>query len=495
MAWKKRKKDNRIKSDVIDVEARVIPEEPEIVREEPRFTETEELKLNQEIVSDILKESAEQSFEDAGDLAQTVLEDADKAFEEAFTKAEETVEPVVEEIKETAEQAAETVTEVADQAEEAFGEVVEQAENTVEEIREEVSEAAEAAEETVTEAAAPVIEEISEIAEEAAEQAEEAVSETVEEAVDKAEEISEEISEAAETAEEDLTEAAVPVMEAIREETEETVVPFAEPENTDSLTIADPGVTKEVSTFDGESMGKSDTMAKSKKEKKAKKVKVKKDRLGFNWFFWLSFIVLLVPVCFFAYLLYTAAQETHTPIIGERINSEIIHMIDDDQKAAVETRLKGIEGVENCAVNLIVETMRIELDVRDDMTAEEMDELAKQAYEAVNEIIPVETYFTQQSDYKQYDLEIYVYDNLKLDEFRLVLINKNSNMEEYLLQTLTTPKNAEVAAELAERKEEEKREREEEEAEENGEVEQETEGETEGEPTEMHMPADDTTGE
>ena len=468
MAWKKRKKDNRIKPDVIDVEARVIPEEPEIAREEPRFTETEELKLNQEIVSDILKESAEQTFDGVAEAVETAAEEA---------------EPVIEEIKETTEQATETVTETFEQAEEVFEEVVEQAENTVEEIREEVSEAAETAEETVTEAAetvveaaAPVIEEISETAEEAAEQAQE-VAEDVEE---KAEEIGEE---------------ALPVMEAIKEEAEETVAPYAEPENVDSLTIADPGITKEVSTFDGESLEKSDTMASGKKEKKAKKVKVKKDRLGFNWFFWISFIVLLVPVCFFLYLLYSAAQETHTPIVGERINSEIIHQIDEDQKATVETRLKGIDGVEGCAVNLIVETMRIELNVRDDMTAEEMDEVAKQAYEAVNEVIPVDTYFTQQSDYKQYDLEIYVYDDLKLDEFRLVLINKNSNMEEYAIQTLTTPKNAEVAAELAERKEEERREREEEEAEENGETEEQTEDQTEGEPTEMHMPADDTTGE
>ena len=245
-------------------------------------------------------------------------------------------------------------------------------------------------------------------------------------------------------------------------------------------------------------------MAKGKKEKKAKKVKVKKDRLGFNWFFWLSFIVLMVPVCFFLYLLYSAAQETHTPIVGERINTEIIHMIDEDQKSAVESRLKQLDGVEGCAVNLIVETMRIELDVRDDMTSEEMNDLVLQAYEAVNEILPVETYFTQQEDYKQYDLEIYAYDDMKLDEFRLILINKNSKMDTYLVQTLSDPKNAEIAAELKELREQQIIEREEEErakAEgenaEGEETEGETEGQTEGEeatePNEYNHAADDTT--
>ncbi|MBR3352923.1 MAG: hypothetical protein IKG35_12485, partial [Erysipelotrichaceae bacterium] len=161
-------------------------------------------------------------------------------------------------------------------------------------------------------------------------------------------------------------------------------------------------------------------------------------------------------------------------------------------------------GVEGCAVNLIVETMRIELDVRDDMTSEEMNDLVLQAYEAVNEILPVETYFTQQEDYKQYDLEIYAYDDMKLDEFRLIQINKNSKMDTYLVQTLSDPKNAEIAAELKELREQQIIEREEEErakAEgenaEGEETEGETEGQTEGEeatePNEYNHAADDTT--
>ncbi|MBR2599812.1 MAG: hypothetical protein IKD84_02740 [Erysipelotrichaceae bacterium] len=179
-------------------------------------------------------------------------------------------------------------------------------------------------------------------------------------------------------------------------------------------------------------------------------------------------------------------------------------MIDEDQKSAVESRLKQLDGVEGCAVNLIVETMRIELDVRDDMTSEEMNDLVLKAYEAVNEILPVETYFTQQEDYKQYDLEIYAYDDMKLDEFRLILINKNSKMDTYLVQTLSDPKNAEIAAELKELREQQIIEREEEErakAEgenpEGEETEGETEGQTEGEeatePNEYNHAADDTT--
>ena len=148
--------------------------------------------------------------------------------------------------------------------------------------------------------------------------------------------------------------------------------------------------------------------------------------------------------------------------------------------------------------------MRIELDVRDDMKSEEMNDLVLQAYEAVNEILPVETYFTQQEDYKQYDLEIYAYDDMKLDEFRLILINKNSKMDTYLVQTLSDPKNEEIAAELKELREQQIIEREEEErakAEgenaEGEETEGETEGQTEGEeatePNEYNHAADDTT--
>ena len=82
MAWKKRKKQNNAKPEVIDVEARVIPDVEETLREEPRMTETEELKLNQSIVSDILKESAEQSFEAAEEAAETVAENAEPVVEE-----------------------------------------------------------------------------------------------------------------------------------------------------------------------------------------------------------------------------------------------------------------------------------------------------------------------------------------------------------------------------------------------------------------------------
>lgn len=536
MAWKKRKKQNNIKAKVIDVEARVIPDvEETLMEEEPIISETEELKLNQAIVTDILKESAEQSFKDAWEANETVTENT---------------EPVVEEVRET-------VTETADNAETTFEKVMKTVEDTAEEISNTKPEVIDVEETLREEPRLTETEElklnqsiVSDILKESVEQNLEVAEESVETVAENAETVAEEVMETNEDTAEDISNevslkpaeeesfreetAEIPVVapvEEISEETEnavteevqeETAGETAEPaeqtaetseEYTDetivydgagSLTIADPGETREVSTFDGDSVEKSDSMAKGKKEKKAKKVKVKKDRLGFNWFFWLSFIVLMVPVCFFLYLLYSAAQETHTPIVGERINTEIIHMIDEDQKSAVESRLKQLDGVEGCAVNLIVETMRIELDVRDDMTSEEMNDLVLQAYEAVNEILPVETYFTQQEDYKQYDLEIYAYDDMKLDEFRLILINKNSKMDTYLVQTLSDPKNAEIAAELKELREQQIIEREEEErakAEgenaEGEETEGETEGQTEGEeatePNEYNHAADDTT--
>ena len=93
---------------------------------------------------------------------------------------------------------------------------------------------------------------------------------------------------------------------------------------------------------------------------------------------------------------------------------------------------------------------------------------------------------------------------MKLDEFRLILVNKNSKMDTYLVQTLSDPKNEEIAAELKELREQQIIEREEEErakAEgenaEGEETEGETEGQTEGEeatePNEYNHAADDTT--
>ena len=203
---------------------------------------------------------------------------------------------------------------------------------------------------------------------------------------------------------------------------------------------------KKVETADSEKL-LSGTSAAKENKKKSRKEK-RKDKLGFNWFFWISFIIILIPVCYFVYLLYSASQESHVPIIGTRLETNIVNKIEDEQLDKVRTSLKSIEGVEGCEVTLIVETMRVSLDVSDDLTGEQIQELNVKAYEAINEIIPIDEYFSPISDKKQYDLGITSYTNLKSEDFIIVMLTKNAQMNEYINQIVTDAKNPEEVAEL-----------------------------------------------
>ena len=57
-------------------------------------------------------------------------------------------------------------------------------------------------------------------------------------------------------------------------------------------------------------------------------------------------------------------------------------------------------------------------------------------------------YFTRTDDYKQYDLEINIYDNFDSEEPILVTLNKNGAMEEYVITVLSEPLNPDLAYQL-----------------------------------------------
>ena len=208
--------------------------------------------------------------------------------------------------------------------------------------------------------------------------------------------------------------------------------------------------TKEMETV------KADSAAKPATHKAVKQVKVKKNRkLGFNWFFWTSFIVLLIPCIYFVYLLMQAQQETNVPIIGNRIKNSVESEIPAQNVAAIESKVKALDGVEKATVNLKVETLRITVDVRDDMTAEQIEEMNMTIYGIINEELPIDVYFTQHYDYKQYDLEITSYNYLEGEGRIIIVTNKNSLMEEPRNQVLTVAVNQEVADEIRNSSEEE----------------------------------------
>lgn len=180
-----------------------------------------------------------------------------------------------------------------------------------------------------------------------------------------------------------------------------------------------------------------------------KKVKRKKEeKLGFNWFFWISFVVLLIPVSYFLYLLYQASQETNVPILGDRIKDSIIYNINQSDLDSINGDIKNITGVEGVEVDLKVETLRILVDADDSYTSDQYKQMCLDVYNIVDSKLPIATYFTRDGDFKQYDLEIVVYDNINLDDVRICTIYKTSNMESYAYQDYNEPVNADLAYQL-----------------------------------------------
>jgi hypothetical protein len=162
---------------------------------------------------------------------------------------------------------------------------------------------------------------------------------------------------------------------------------------------------------------------------KQKRVK-KKDSLGPNWFFWISLVLLLIPVAYFGWLLYKASEQTTTPIVGTRITDEITDVAGSEQLTQIKSQAFALEGVDN------------------NYTAEQMTALNESVYQIVDSILPVDTYFTQHDGYKQYDLEIYSYTDLEAEDCIIVLTNKNSKMTEPHTQVVSSPLNPDETAAL-----------------------------------------------
>lgn len=193
------------------------------------------------------------------------------------------------------------------------------------------------------------------------------------------------------------------------------------------------------------------------KEKKVKEKKVKNkdedvkvEKLGFNWFFWINFIIIMIPCVYFVMLLLQASDKSNTPIVGDRIETDIQqqYTITEDHISRIKNSVSTVSGVEKCSVNLAVETLRITVDCRNDATVEDLKAIAEEVYNRVVSVLPAEQYFTVYQSYKMYDLEIDFYNDLNSEDFKYVALVKNSNMETYSIADLTTPLNPEFYDEL-----------------------------------------------
>ncbi len=161
-------------------------------------------------------------------------------------------------------------------------------------------------------------------------------------------------------------------------------------------------------------------------------------------------IIILVPCLIFGWILVSAALQTGTPIFGDRYEGDLEPAITDDDLSRVESAVKGISGVQDVTTTLISGQLRVNVDMDDALTSEEINALLPDMYNAVDGVLSVSTYFTSTEDKKMYDLAINVYNFVDAEDENMIyyIVTKNAMMENYSTQLVSEPIDAELASDL-----------------------------------------------
>lgn len=164
-------------------------------------------------------------------------------------------------------------------------------------------------------------------------------------------------------------------------------------------------------------------------------------------------IIIAIPFIVFLVIILSASFKTGTPIFGERFTNDLNPAISSSHIEAIEKDVKSISGVDDCEVVLISAQFRVNIDTKDSATDDEIKDITISAYEAVNKELPVNTYFKMSSGgERMYDLAInaynYVPSNSEDAGWISYVLTKNSKMDDYSVQSLSSPINPELAKEL-----------------------------------------------
>ncbi len=164
----------------------------------------------------------------------------------------------------------------------------------------------------------------------------------------------------------------------------------------------------------------------------------------------IAICVIVVPILLLGYIYFSTKENSGSPIIGSRYNNGLSTKIKNNDLKKLEKSLQ-LEGVEKVEVNLTSATLRINLDVNDDLKSKEVTDLLKDAYAKVDEVLPVDTYFTNQEDVKMYDLDIHAYNFIPKDSKEGWIYKelvKNASSKKTVIDTLSSPRNEDIANDL-----------------------------------------------
>lgn len=181
-------------------------------------------------------------------------------------------------------------------------------------------------------------------------------------------------------------------------------------------------------------------------KKSPKKQKVKQG----HKLVWLTLIILIIPCVMIGYILLVSARETDQPVEGNRFGpNDLNPKIEESQFAAIQGDLMNIGNMESATIDLKSATLRVHLNLVDNADDAMLEDAANQAYDIINNHLPIETYFTSNADAKMYDLEIDSYNYLVDDThptegWRFVKVVKN-NSGNRVTDHVTTPRNPDLA--------------------------------------------------
>lgn len=149
-----------------------------------------------------------------------------------------------------------------------------------------------------------------------------------------------------------------------------------------------------------------------KKVRKPRKQKVKQG----HKLVWFTLLIILIPVAIVGYMLLTSMESSGKPVEGDRFSTNDLNpRIQENVMNTLSNELMSIDGVESATVNMQSATLRCHLNMQDGLDEAAIENAANQAYEVVNNILPIDTYFTNTEDSKNYDLEIDAY-NFQVDD-------------------------------------------------------------------------------
>ena len=184
-----------------------------------------------------------------------------------------------------------------------------------------------------------------------------------------------------------------------------------------------------------------------KVNKKEKQVKGKKKLSKGALVLILSLIIILIPCLIFGGILISAALESGKPVDGNRFKGDLNPAITSSNTSSIKNSIEALSGVEKCDIELTSAQYRVNVDTVDTLTDKQIEDLCVDIYNIVNKELPMATYFTASSSEKMYDLAVNVYNKIDDDNIYYIL-TKNSKMDTYSVQCVSSAVDEELASDL-----------------------------------------------